>query len=91
MHCLPLFSLTNEIEEIGDLLRLDIFPRCFQDALFQIGSAFLDSSSAPITDQDHNVAQNAASPLFNQCRWSWTALNGAGCEMGILAEWEEQF
>ena len=41
--------------------------------LFGIGSAFLDSSSAPITDQHHNVAQNAASPLFNQCRWSWTA------------------
>src|SRR6266852_8663902 len=90
MLCLPLFSLTDEIKKVGDLFRLNIFPGCFQSWLFQTRTALLDSSTTGIANEDHDVAQNAASPLLNEGSHPRTSLNLAAGQMGVLAKWEEQ-
>src|SRR5436853_7429854 len=63
---LPLFSLTDEVEEVNHLLHLDIFPGCFQDRLLQAGEALFDSSTAGAANQDHDVAKDASTTLLNE-------------------------
>ena len=56
IQALPLFSLTDEIQKVSDLFRLNIFPSGFQHGLFQTGTALLNSSTAGIANEDHDVA-----------------------------------
>src|SRR5260370_16575649 len=88
---LPLFALTDETQKIGDLFRLNIFPGCFQHGLFQAGTALLNSSTARIANEDHDVAQNAAGPLLNERSCPRFSLNLAPGQMRVLAERQEQF
>src|SRR5216110_971753 len=83
-------SVTNEVKKVGDLFRLDIFPCRFQDWLFQAGTPLLDSTTAGISNENHNVAKNAPRPQFNEPCRSGLAFTQACGEMGILAEWEKQ-
>ena len=66
MQALPLFSLTDEAKKVGDLFRLNIFPSYFQHGLFQTGTALLNSSTASIANEDHDITQDTASPLLNE-------------------------
>src|SRR6266536_1748046 len=87
---LPLFSLTDETEEVSDLFRLDSFPCCLKDLFLQRAIVSLNRSAAGITNQDHDVAQNAASPLFDEGGGSWHTIGLAPGEMRVLTEWKEQ-
>src|SRR5260370_42601622 len=97
IHCsvpilsLPFFSLTDEIEEVSDLFRLNIFPCGFQDRLLQTGSVVLDGGTATVADQNHDVSQNSSCPLFNQCGRPRYALKLSPGEEGVLAEREKNF
>ena len=79
-----------DIKKVGHLFRLDILPCCFEDRLFQAGTALLDSPTARITNEDHDVSQNATSPLLNEGSHPRTSLDLAAGQMGVLTEWEEQ-
>src|SRR5436853_5269654 len=87
---LPLFSLADEIKKVRDLLCLDILPCCFENGLFQAGTALLDRSTAGITNEDHDVPQDATGPLLNKCGWSWFSFDRTLGKMGVLTEWKEQ-
>src|SRR5260370_20753596 len=71
----PLFSLTDETQKIGDLFRLNIFPGCFQHGLFQTGTALLNSSTARIANEYHDVAQDTAGPLLNEISFPMSSSN----------------
>src|SRR5437660_7579068 len=83
---LPLLSLTNETEKVSDLFRLDIFPCSLKDIFLQGTIVPLNSSATGVTNEYHNVTQDATSPLLNECCGPLLPLNLTTAQFRVLPE-----
>jgi len=83
--------LADEIKKVGHLFGLDSFPGGLKELLLQGNVIPLDSSTAGIANEDHDVSQDATRPLLNQRGWPWLPFDRTRSEMRILAEGKEHF